>query len=680
MNFLNSFLKKDKPQQTQSTSETSQKPFVIKPKGKEINLNPIEEKKVKYLKKPVSFDFTFKVHGKSIFQNLVLTAAASSNGEIIPIKCKWKRVNNETVIYIKDINSFSYMPTAEDIGYLIEVEVSPIDDTPQDIAIAQYGPLEMDKDMKSAIELLLTSGQTHFNLSVFDPIEQEKVANKELMLYLTNDELKLSDIDFNRNEVVLERCRYSSQNPLIKLKVNDITRFTMKFLDFDVDADRDVYGGEGGINARVKAEYNLIAMSKQCRELIYLIIQFFVIDERMKNNKIFSLVNYNNLPTETKIGVTDLIGELKTLKEENTILMKNMKYLEFVNKKLNSDMKNLEEDFQITLEKINGADLRVEEEMEKNAKKGGKTFSAGTAANSLVDWKKRYDDINSSLTSLKAKEKALREEKKEFLLQEEINKNLLEKNKGEIKALKDQISNSENENGILNKNLKIVREENSKMKTEVASIKELNIKLSKEIETVRSSKNEAEKIQTIQSQMDEIKKQNEKLEYENKNLIIQRNLLSNQKSDLAKEFEKQKKENASLVQKISEKDKEIEALKSSLSENEKKISSYDTNIDKLKSEISALTKDYELLKIDNKVLQENYDKLQSENVGLNTSQMNQSIITSVKISPDEYEEYDQLRKDKDEYEATIMQLKSNNDAKDVEIQNLKMIIDSMKKE
>ena len=126
--------------------------------------------------------------------------------------------------------------------------------------------------------------------------------------------------------------------------------------------------------------------------------------------------------------------------------------------------------------------------------------------------------------------------------------------------------------------------------------------------------------------------------------------------------------------------KEIEALKSSLSENEKKISSYDTNIDKLKSEISALTKDYELLKIDNKVLQENYDKLQSENVGLNTSQMNQSIITSVKISPDEYEEYDQLRKDKDEYEATIMQLKSNNDAKDVEIQNLKMIIDSMKKE
>ena len=41
------------------------------------------------------------------------------------------------------------MPTAEDIGYLIEVEVSPIDDTPQDIAIAQYGPLEMDKDDKA---------------------------------------------------------------------------------------------------------------------------------------------------------------------------------------------------------------------------------------------------------------------------------------------------------------------------------------------------------------------------------------------------------------------------------------------------------------------------------------------------------------------------------------------------
>ena len=53
---------------------------------------------------------------------------------------------------------------------------------------------------------------------------------------------------------------------------------------------------------------------------------------------------------------------------------------------------------------------------------------------------------------------------------------------------------------------------------------------------------------------------------------------------------------------------------------------------------------------------------------------------SIKISPDEYEEYDQLRKEKDEFEATIMQLKSNNEAKDVEIQNLKMIIDSYKKE
>ena len=58
---------------------------------------------------------------KTIFENLILTANAIKNGKQISIKCHEKRIYEESVITIKNINSFSYMPNAEDIGYKIEV-------------------------------------------------------------------------------------------------------------------------------------------------------------------------------------------------------------------------------------------------------------------------------------------------------------------------------------------------------------------------------------------------------------------------------------------------------------------------------------------------------------------------------------------------------------------------------
>jgi hypothetical protein len=49
------------------------------------------------------------------------------------------------------------------------------------------------------------------------------------------------------------------------------------------------------------------------------------------------------------------------------------------------------------------------------------------------------------------------------------------------------------------------------------------------------------------------------------------------------------------------------------------------------------------------------------------------------ISPEEYEEYDILRKNKDENDALIMQLKSNNEAQELEINELKEKIKLIKK-
>ena len=52
-------------------------------------------------------------------------------------------------------------------------------------------------------------------------------------------------------------------------------------------------------------------------------------------------------------------------------------------------------------------------------------------------------------------------------------------------------------------------------------------------------------------------------------------------------------------------------------------------------------------------------------------------MNGYQLSHDEYEEYDLLRKNKDENDALILQLKSNNQAKEVEKQELENILKSL---
>ena len=681
-------------QKTLQRPTTLQKPFFVKPKGKEISINPSLEKKVKYIKKSENYELTLQINGKTIFQNLILTASAqieNEKGELIqiPILCKWKRINKDTIIYIKNINSFSYMPNAEDIGYIIEVEVS-LYDNPKDISIAQYGPIEMDNDMKQTIEIFLTSGKAHFNFEIFDNEKQEKINNKEYILYLENDGMKLVDVDINRKEKVLEKCRYSQFNPIINLHPTNIKRFTMKFCDIQNNINYLNYAEDiEKFSQSIKSQYEFLALSKQNRELMYLVIQFFVIDEKIKNNKIFSFQNYKNFSAETKVSITDLIGQLKTLNEENTIMMKNMKILERVNKKLHLDLKNLEEDFQITLEKINESDLNIEDEINKNQKVINNNYNNGNNVNNNIkksnfgnnssllnsDWKKKYEEMNNLYNSLLAKEKALTEEKNEYINKEENNKNIIEKYKIELSELKEKNSNLDNDLKIVNKNYTIITEEKTKLNTEIFELKNENEELRKSNNKLKENLNQISKYKELEELVNKYKKENEKLLFDNKNLILQRNLLSNQRTDALKELEKLKNLKTSKESEINSLKLEVENSKKLEIERIKKVQNLNTLNEDLQKKYDELKNKNEILLIDYNTIKQAYDKLiENQNeVSMDTNRSN------VKISPEEYEEFDNLKKEKDENEALIMQLQSNNQAKDLEIKNLKMIIESFKK-
>ena len=691
MDFLN--IIKDKIDSTKDylvntfveDNDTLEPQYERRGREKEINYNHIESKKVKYIKQATSYELKLQINGKSIFENLVLTAQATQNNEPVPIKCHWKRIYEETIITIQDINSFSYMPNAEDIGYKIEIEVSSLDD-PEDVAIAQYGPIIIDKDMENAIELFLTSGKS-FNLFLFDPNTQEKVKDKEFILYLKNDELILSNYGLKGKENILEKCLYSQMNPIIKLSPTNVNKINFTFIDYDSnDNNQIVY--ENNFNnkneeivCKKKTEYEFVAMSKQNRELIYLLIQFFVIDEKIKNNKLFTLINHELIPTNEKLGLTDLVGELNILKKENLLVLNDMNALNEINNKLSDNYKELENNFMTTLSQINEKNSYIQETIYKANKKSNKNYmlELSNSCKKNNEWKKKYDALNNSYNLMLFKHKEL-ELNKTMLLNKENDSNLkLKNNNDNLNTLKGKNDKLKKEINEYNEKLKKAKEEYNNIKSKYESFKTQLNKLKEENNGLIKKNKEDKDVDKNKNEITKTKKNNEKLNEENKSLLKQRDLLNKQKSELSKELQKHKKEKDTLQKQYDDLQGNINnsILSSSLSSKNKELNELKQINSSAKDKLEKLKKEYNILNSEHKKLKELNEKGQNSD-NLNTSR---SAVSSVvyQMSPEEYEEYEILRKNKDENEALIMQLKSNCQAKEVEKKELREILRKLEK-
>ena len=83
-------------------------------------------------------------------------------------------------------------------------------------------------------------------------------------------------------------------NPIIKLSPTNANKIIFTFINYDSDNDNFSNDNDEIIWGKRK-EYEFITSSKQNRELIYLLIQFFIIDE--------------------KLSITDLVRELDIIKK-----------------------------------------------------------------------------------------------------------------------------------------------------------------------------------------------------------------------------------------------------------------------------------------------------------------------------------------------------------------------------
>jgi hypothetical protein len=606
-------------------------------KNKEINFNQIESKKVQYIKKASSYELKLLINGKSIFENLILTAIATKKDEQIPIKCHWKRIHDESAITIQNISSSSYIPNAEDIGYKIEVEVYPIDDM-DDIAIAQYGPIVIDKDMENAIELFLTSGK-NFNLYLFDEKTQEKIKDKEYILYLKNDELILSNYDINGKENILEKCFYSQMNPIIKLNPTNINRIKFIFINYDSDNNSDIEN-ENFFNKKnneivcgKKNEYEFITMSKQNRELIYLLIQFFIIDEKIKNNKIYSLINSESIQVDEKLGIVDLVGELNIIKQHNKIDLRKIDKLNEMNKKLNDDYKILEDNFMITLSQINqkNSNSRIKEEIYKandRSENNNSIIKSNKASiNKINQLKKEFEELNTQYQLLLSKEQELDFDKNILISKESTSQTQLLNTQNTLQTLKEKNNTYKIEINISKEKLNKAKEEYNNLKSKYDSKKKKLNSLNNENENILQKSAEYIQINKSKSEMAKIKKNNEALIIENKNLLKERDILNDAQSQLFNELEKLKQE----IKELNE-DNTNNIIST---ENNDIITELKRINEERKNEIKKLKDEYESLVNEQKKLQESYDNIPNKNL-LNQSIVSMSVVSvnGYQLSPD----------------------------------------------
>ena len=370
------------------------------------------------------------------------------------------------------------MPNAQDIGYWIEVEVESLD-CENDIAIAKYGQIVIDNEIRNIITELISYEKKCFNLKYCN----EKLNNNSCILELGKREIKLINIDKKGKKTFLERCKYSQVNPSLELSNTNVTKFKISFIQFNnSDNERDnntVNDKESSDNIslftevdnediyesdlKVKNDYEFNAVSKQCRELIYIIIQYNAINIKIRNSKIFRAANYNTLSLEQKNGIIKLVGDLKILKEQNTIMLKNIKYLEYVNEELNEEYNTLEENYKITMDKINGRDPNYN--ILNNNLNSNNNFDTNKSINfNEEDWKNKIDELKNNYNTLIAKEKAIKEEKIILINKDKNNLELIEENNRNIEDLKIKNNLYEKELESYNKNLSILNQDNIKMK------------------------------------------------------------------------------------------------------------------------------------------------------------------------------------------------------------------------
>ena len=495
------------------------------------------------------------------------------------------------------MNGNSYIVNSSDIGFLIEVECVPAERKVDgsEVLRCSYGPVVLSEEIKSTIEMIVCAGGTKF-------VCNQTNNDDKILINVINDGLELYR-RINGKDILEHTVKYSKENP--SLIVDKYTSTRLKLIVNEYVEE------EFEVRLKRKAEYSLEFSSKQAREICYLLIVFYTIDEQLKTKRIFNDFNFKNLDSQSRIGVLDFLTQIKNLHEENSLLMKNRRRAEKEIKSLKEYAVELEENFETTMKELN------------NQPK----YPTDSSSQLLEQFQRKLDRQSGELKEALAREMALKDKIAEY--QTEIEKLL-------------QVQ------GMLNEDLEVKKETTKDLKEKVSSKQKIIVKLEEELKLEQENRSNLEEVKIneeggIKSEWDKLKTTNKNFIHEVTSLKGQLKQVSNLKGELMKELEK----TVDKADKMEKRAKEAEE-----------------NVGKTKSDMEKTINELNEWK-------ERYDRKNEELTDLQERPHGENSNGQVVISREQFEEYDAIMKEKDEQDALIMMLKSKIKAQDIELKGNK---------
>ncbi|CAI2362673.1 unnamed protein product [Moneuplotes crassus] len=511
-------------------------------------MDPLKNK-VKIFQKKELFNFTLETQTNYEYLASNLVAEAFEDNRVpIAIRCTWKRVKGKRVYKMNDITGNTYPLSADDVGCIIRVEATAMEDHYEGTVYAEFGPVTVEPATKKSLEYILASGSSQFPVSVYYHGDRNKLPEER-----EGDEGKLI-VYVDKVELYIKKKKTTIVSP--KVEVSQVDSQMLHLCYFDKD---EMFLGEKEFSNSL----DIRALTRKSRDLIVLSIRCFSALNQYKNSKVISMLNteegkenYNKLEIES---ISDLLVELDSVRRELSDQIE-------INKAIKNDKLKLKQEYQDLENEMNQTILSYQEVLESQQNE-----STGDSFRIKKQLLEQQDLVEKLQMENKAHENAITKLNKKIHKYKNQNgipssqvkkiEEKMQKYQTDITDLESKVSKYESSSFMDKKSIQQLETEKlqltnyltKKEKDEGKFMKALKEKdsiikkLEKEITILTDRVKEAAEVNTVQEQ--------------NEALITQKNALLKFKETIGKELEKLKNENQKKDLLLQEKDREIDNIK-----------------------------------------------------------------------------------------------------------------------
>jgi hypothetical protein len=428
----------------------------------------------------------------------------------LPMKIKWYKLQAERNYEIEELeNKDCYDFSALDVGGEVKASLRSMDEKFKGIASVIFGPIRFDDKLRQALESVLLSGFSKFNVMVQDdelngpdkvqPISVFMSPNQVKFFYYTNNDEESFYVEITSDLPRLQVVHTDSKNLLLYFNEVGFENNTKPKLKLYKKTE-DVPALGDSETIQEKYCVHLRFFSRDSRDIFVTAVRLFRIVPVVGLSNLFRqidvLLRENRLfEGNGRVTLNELLVEHDMLRSNLLSVIEYAKDLDADREELQRCTAFLEKDLEHTMTEFR---KYIEENM-----RGVPLAKSGTGKADLSIGLKKFDELNASLLSNKGEMKMFIKKKLD-----ETSTNLHEKSlktSAELEKLKNELDNAKKLNNVYAKKIKELQESKAKKKDTVAkALKEINQHMNNVSREVNNFNQIAEQIKDtsrMQSQM-----------------------------------------------------------------------------------------------------------------------------------------------------------------------------------